>query len=214
MSIHCFISWSAMRQMDMEAPAISILVAYSPTKVRYTLIPFCSRRRCTLPDRIYSSSWLVAPRPLISRQTSSPGFRGISPRISPTDSSARSSAVFTGPFHTPGSPWIPMPKAISSSARVKLEWPISGMTQGVRAKPTVLVLSFAFFAAASTSSSVPIRAALAPAHLYIKKIPATPRRTWASLLESTSSAPTMLAVLISSMSSISAAISKFIMSPV
>lgn len=104
----------------------------------------CSRRRCTLPDRIYSSSWLVAPRPLISRQTSSPGFRGISPRISPTDSSARSSAVFTGPFHTPGSPWIPMPKAISSSARVKLEWPISGMTQGVRAKPTVLVFSFAF----------------------------------------------------------------------
>jgi len=34
-----------------------------------------------------------------------------------------SSAVFTGPFHTPGSPWMPMPMAISFSPRVKLAWP-------------------------------------------------------------------------------------------
>ena len=150
----------------------------------------------------------------MSRATSSPAATGISFSRVFKDSSASSSAVFTGPFHTPGSPWMPMPMAISFSPRVKLAWPISGMTQGVRAKPTVRVLSLAFWAAASTSSRVPIWAALAPAHLYMKKIPATPRRAFTSALEFTSSAPTMEAVLMSSMSHISAAMSKFMISPV
>ena len=48
-----------------------------------------------------------------------------------------------GPFQTPGSPWMPMPMAISFSPSSKLAGRPRGMMQGVRAKPTVRVLSLA-----------------------------------------------------------------------
>ena len=110
----------------------------------------------------------VAPRPLIRMETSSPSVTGISVRRVFSDSSAISREVFNGPFHTPGSPWIPIPIAISFSFNSKLACPTSGMIQGVNAKPTVRVLSFASCAAARTSSREPPSSALAPAALNIK----------------------------------------------
>ena len=163
---------------------------------------------------IYCSSSGVLPRPLIRRATSLPSSNGISFRMVSQLSFTISADVLIGPFQIPGSPCIPMPIAISFSPSSKFATPFSGMIHGVNAKPTVRVLSFAFCAAAYTSSRVPIARAFAPAALYMKKIPATPRRTFTSALLFTSSAPTMLRVSMSSISQRSEASSNTMISPV
>ena len=150
----------------MEAPAISILVAYSPHKgaVHLNSLFFqntvhASRQNIQLLLAGCSPAFINQQADLLTR------FRGISPSISPTDSSARSFAVLTGPFHTPELTVDSHARAISSSARVKVGMADFGMTQGVRAKPTVLVFSLPFLPR-QYFLSVPIRGSHGPLRIY------------------------------------------------
>ena len=115
----------------------------------------------------------------------------------------------------PGSPWMPMPISISFSPMVNWGFPTSGTMFGERATPMVRTLAAAFSAIRFTSASEALVSAMAPAHLYRKKIPATPRRlpSWPFGAEATSSAPTTCSTVMFSMDAMSFAMSKFMMSP-
>ena len=76
----------------------------------------------------------------------------------------------------PGSPWMPMPISISSSARVKPGLPTPGRMQGDMAMPMVRTLAMVFSATALTSARLLPISAAAPAILCTNTVPAMPRR--------------------------------------
>ena len=75
------------------------------------------------------------------------------------------SAPSSGPRLTPGSPWMPMPISISSSARVNVGSLAAGRIVGDMPTPIVRVLALVAFATVATSSSDPPASAAAPARL-------------------------------------------------
>ena len=97
--------------------------------------------------------------------TSSPSLSGISVCRRAMMSSAISSAVIILRTSMPGSPWMPMPTSISSSAMVKVGLPTIGTTHGESATPMVRRFASAFSAFSATSSSVMPLSAAAPATL-------------------------------------------------
>ena len=113
----------------------------------------------------------------------------------------------------PGSPCIPIPISIFPSGIEKPGLPTSGIMQGVRATPMLLMLSLALLATRSTSSNEYILSAAAPATLNANTMPATPLRKFLFLEEATSSVTRTAAVFMPSNSTSSLAIVKFIWSP-
>ena len=203
-----------MRQMDMEAPAISILVAYSSHKGAVHLNSLSSRIRCTLPDRIYSSSWLVAPRPLISRgrppHPDSGAYLPVSPhgflcQVIRCLNRAVPHSRLTVDSHAKGHLVLCQSKV--GMADFRDDAGRRGQNQRFWYFPLPFCRVQYFLQRSHPGSHGPCAfiheedSGHSPADLGV-------------FIESTSSAPTMLVVLISSISSISAAISKFIMSPV
>lgn len=83
----------------------------------------------------------MAPRPLTRVHTVSPAWMPESSRIFSTSSSTISSAVWSFTRRTPGSPWMPKPYSISSSARVKMGLSSPGMVAPERPTPMLYTLS-------------------------------------------------------------------------
>ena len=131
------------------------------------------------------------------------------------NSSVISSADFSLPLLIPGSPWIPIPISISSAPISNVGLAACGNIVGVNAMPIVLIFSLVFNAILFTSSKSAPVSAIAPVVLNTYNIPVTPLLFSFSSFEAlaTSSATTIDSTLISSISSISLAISKFITSP-
>ncbi len=91
-------------------------------------------------------------------------------------SSTMASAAFSLSRRRPGSPWMPMPTSISSSA-ISNSWaPFSGGTHEVRATPMLRTWLLTLSAILSSSSRLAPRSAAAPQAFITKKLPATPLR--------------------------------------
>jgi hypothetical protein len=97
--------------------------------------------------------------------TRSPLASGMSASRRSIISPAISSAVRSLPRQTPGSPWMPMPISISSSAISKVGLPACGTVQGLSAAPMDRQASAAFWATAVTASRSWPCSAAAPAIL-------------------------------------------------
>ena len=109
--------------------------------------------------RCWQTSWLnrysscagVEPKPLTNTATS---FK--SGRSRYKSSIIRCANFFAGRIFSrriPGSPWIPTPYSISSSANIKVGVPLAGTVHEVNAKPRLMTLSAAFCAIALTCAS-------------------------------------------------------------
>ena len=127
---------------------------------------------------------------------------------------ASSGSIFSR--RMPGSPWMPTPISISSSARVKPGLPAAGTVQGAMATPMVRTLSMTFSATRLTSARGLPASAAAPAHLCTKTVPATPRRCsrWVGVPTATSSFTTTWSQATPSSRAASSASLKLMTSPV
>ena len=108
--------------------------------------------------------------------TSSPDANGRSGTIASSSRSTISFALTILVRSRPGSPWMPMPTSISSSAISNSGVPRTGGVQDESAMPIVRTLAMTFSPTATHSSSAPPWSAFAAAALITKKLPATPRR--------------------------------------
>ena len=112
-----------------------------------------ARRASWRPRRTstYSSISGVPPMPLTNASTWSPEANGRSSRIGVI---RRSAICEAGPIFSrkrPGSPWMPMPISISSSASSKLGSPAAGVMHGVSAMPIERPLALTLAARSATS---------------------------------------------------------------
>ena len=116
----------------------------------------------------------------------------------------------------PGSPWIPMPTSISSSAISKSGVPRVGGVQEVSAIPIVRTFAMTFLPSVTSSSSSAPFSAAAPTALMTKKLPATPRRPTVHVesLTATSSLTRSVSIFMPSASHSSRPISQAVRSPV
>ena len=107
----------------MDVPCISSEVVKFPTRVLVTSIPFSASTSAARRKTMYNSICGVPPIPLTNRSTLSPAAKGMSSRMGPRRRSTMASAGSSLMRARPGSPWMPIPISISSSASVKLPSP-------------------------------------------------------------------------------------------
>ena len=154
--------------------------------------------------------------PFTNASTWSPDSYG---RSSTTAVASRSTTWLAGPRGSrkrPGSPWMPMPISISSSGRSKLGSPDPGVMQAVSAMPMLRPWPFTRRQISATSASDLPSSAAAPQIFSAITVMPTPRRPAVYRLSwtATSSLVTTASTWMSSPPARSAAISKFITSPV
>ena len=154
--------------------------------------------------------------PLTKASTSSPSWKGRSPTMASAMDSTISRASFILRRLRPGSPWMPMPSSNSSSPRSKVGLPAAGTAQLVRAMPMLRTWALTFSQTALTSSRGAPSSARAPTIFSMSTVPPTPRRpaVYRESCTATSSFTTTWATGMPSAASMSAAIWKFITSPV
>ena len=140
------------------------------------VIPRSLRMAASLLNTTYSSMSGVPPIPLTNTRTESPLLNGPSSRIGVASISVISSAEASFIRWRPGSPWMPIPISISSSAISKVGLPAAGTVQLVRAMPIERTLSWTFSTRAfAVARSAPPSAA-PPTIFSASTVPPTPRR--------------------------------------
>ena len=213
-SQYCRIA-SSSRVTVMEQPAISRDVTKEPVRYRLTRRPCPSSRRRAAWTIRYSSIAGVPPKPLTSSRHCAPGDGARSVKIAAIISAAMSLADASFTRRLPGSPWMPTPISISSSASEKLGLPAAGIVQESSATPIERVCALtALPSSASRSRLMPCSAA-APTIFSTTSVPATPRRPADQMEASTATSSSVITVatLPDASASRSAAIWKFITSP-
>ena len=157
-------SSSSSQVSDSEQPAMSRLVTSSPTSGATISTPASTSRAATSPYRAYSSSYLVAPRPLTTtaarREPAGRSASTFSTRVE-----ARLSAFIQPTELIPGSPWMPSPKSILPRSTWNSGSSAPGSVQPWKATPNEYVAAFAAAITRSTSSRSAPASAAAPAIL-------------------------------------------------
>ena len=149
----------------------------------------------------------------IRASTRSPCSKGRSSRMGAASISTISWAGASAVRVRPGSPWMPMPISISSSASSNDGEPTCGTVHDVSAKPIDRTEAITRPASATHAARSSPRSAAAPTLFSSSTVPPTPRRP-AVYSESFTATSSSITTLRTSDSASSPAVSKFSTSPV